>query len=148
MNGLSLDALNLSTAEHLLYTQAFHELAEVSEDNHECNPGDYNTHMALSIPEVKRWLGDHFCTISLGQIDQVSSHYCNLKSKSESLTLRCLADPTDDVCARELIGSYDRRSIFCGITHHNSCPSRCRCDCEVSFQARYVLTKYHYSLLP
>jgi len=72
MNGLSLDALNLSTEEHLLYTQAFHELAEVPGDHHESvvhNPGDYQTHMALSIPEVRRWLRDHFCTISLGQID-------------------------------------------------------------------------------
>jgi hypothetical protein len=79
MNGLSLDALNLSTAEHLLYTQAFHELAEVPEDHHESvvrNPGDYATHcMALNILEVRRWLGDHFCTISLGQVDQVSSSH-------------------------------------------------------------------------
>jgi len=78
MNGLSLDALNLSTAEHLLYTQLFHELAEVPEDHHESvvrNPGDYHTHIALSIPQVRRWLGDHFCTISLGQIDQVSSYH-------------------------------------------------------------------------
>ena len=76
MNRLSLNALNLSTAEHLLYTQAFHELAEVPEDHHESvvrDPGDYYAHTALSIPEVRRWLGDHFCTISLGQIDQVGS---------------------------------------------------------------------------
>ena len=69
--------------------------------------------------------------------------YFNLKS-SGSLTLRGLADPTDGVCARELIDSYDWHSIFCGITHCNSCPSRCMCGCEVGFRARCVLTKFRY----
>ena len=69
--------------------------------------------------------------------------YFNLKSLG-SLTLRGLADPTDGVCARELIDSYDWRSIFCGITHCNSCPSRCMCGCEVGFRARCVLTKFRY----
>ena len=75
MNRLSLNALNLSMAEHLLYTQAFHKLTEVPEDHHESvvrNPRDHHTHMALSIPEVICWLRDHFYTIPLGQGEQVS----------------------------------------------------------------------------
>jgi len=71
MDGLSLNDLNVSTMEHSSYTQAFRELAEHSHQDH---PGDYHAR----IPEVRCWLRDQFCTLSLGQIDQVSSrtgHY-------------------------------------------------------------------------
>lgn len=73
MDGLSLDTLKFSTAEHSSYAQVFHELVEFSQQErfivHDC--GD---HIALSIPKVRGWLGAKFCTLSPGQIDQVSSH--------------------------------------------------------------------------
>ena len=78
MDGLNLGDLNLSSAEKS-YTEVFHELAEISHQNyHEplvCDSGDYHAQTALNIPAVRGWLRDRFCTLSLGQIDQVSSHH-------------------------------------------------------------------------
>ena len=70
MDGLSPDAFNLSTTEQSSYTQAFRELAELSDQ------GDYHMHIMLArIPEVRGWFKDRVFTLSssLGQIDQVSS---------------------------------------------------------------------------
>jgi hypothetical protein len=130
MGGLRLDALNLTQ-------QSTHH-----HDSHLVhNPGDCHTHMALNIPEVRGWLRDQFCTLSLGQIDQPRSKQSSRTSHPESSTLNMRqADPTDDV----LIDSCDWRSVFRGITHPNSYPSRCRYGREVGFQARYTFTVCYY----
>lgn len=75
MDGLSLDTLKFSTAEYSSYAQVFHEFIEFShEERHGSIVCDRGDHIALSIPKVRGWLGAKFFTLSLGQIDQVSSH--------------------------------------------------------------------------
>ena len=80
MDGLSPNALNLSTTEQSSYTLAFRELADLSDQDH---PGDYCI-MLTRIPEVRGWFKDRFFTLSLGQIDQVSSCTCQSRRHSVS----------------------------------------------------------------
>jgi len=93
MDGLSLDALNLSTTEQSLYTQAFRELAELSDQDH---PEGYHMRIMLTrIPEVRGWFKDRFFTLSLGQIDQVSSCTCQSRRHSgvwQILQMTCVQD--------------------------------------------------------